>query len=139
MIGFASERRQIGWIVVGVVVAVSAVIAGGTLSIEYFMSGFGACKTLVRTSIPSPDGSKSIVIFGKECGATVGLNTQASIAPAGGSFSPEKYPAFFVVSGTPELIATWLGDSAVAISLVPGGGKVFRNEPSVGGVKIEYR
>jgi hypothetical protein len=32
-------------------------------------------------------------------GATVPFNTQASIAPADGSFSPEKNPAFFVFSG----------------------------------------
>jgi hypothetical protein len=104
MIGFASERRQIGWIVVGVVVAVSAVIAGGTLSIEYFMSGFGACKTLVRTSIPSPDGSKSIVIFGKECGATVGLNTQASIAPAGVLFLLRNIPLSLLFPAPPSLL-----------------------------------
>lgn len=36
----------------------------------------------VHNSIPSPNGDKSLVIFGKECGATVEFNTQASIAPA---------------------------------------------------------
>jgi hypothetical protein len=98
---------------------------------------FGECKTVVRNSIPSPDGSKSIVIFGKECGATVGFNTQASIAPADGSFSPDKNPAFFVVSGEHVVLARWLGDSAVEIALQEGG-KVFRNEQRVGDIKVVY-
>jgi len=81
------------------------VIAGGALFVDSFMSGFGACKIVVPNSIPFPDGKKSLVIFRKECGATVGLNTQASIAPAGNSFSPEKNPAFFASPGEDAVAA----------------------------------
>jgi hypothetical protein len=131
------KRRRIWWIIIPVG-AVCAVIAGGAIYIAYFMSGFDACETVVRSWIPSPDGSKSIVIFGKECGATVGFNTQASIAPAGDSFSLEKNPAFFAISGEPVVIAKWLGDNAVEIALIPGGSKVFRSERRVGDIKIAY-
>jgi hypothetical protein len=102
------------------------VIAGGALCIAYFMSGFGECKLIVRSSVPSPNGKKSLVIFGKECGAAVGFNTQASIAPAGSSFSAQKNPAFFVVSGLHVGMARWLGDDAIEIALIPGGDRVFR-------------
>jgi hypothetical protein len=130
------KRRRIWWVIIPVV-AVCAMIAGGVLYIWHVMSIFGECETIVHSSIPSPDGSKSLVIFGKECGATVGFNTQASIAPAGGAFSPDKDPAFFAVSGKHDVLAKWLGDGAVEI-IVPGGGRVSRNEQRVGNIKIVY-
>jgi hypothetical protein len=133
---FLLKRRRIWWIAIPAV-AVCAVTASGALLISYIGSIFGECKTAVRSSIPSPDGTKSIVIFEKECGATGGFNTQASIAPAGASFSAERYPAFFVISGEQVVTAKWLGISAVEIAVIPGG-KVFRNEQSVGDVKIVY-
>jgi hypothetical protein len=132
------KRRRIRWIIIPVI-GVCAVIAGSALYVGNFMSGFGECKTVVRSSIPSPDGSKSIVIFGKECGATVGFNTQASITPAGDSFSSERNPAFFVISGLHAVMARWLGDDAIEIALIPGGDKVFRSEPTVGDVKVVYK
>ncbi|QWG16970.1 hypothetical protein KMZ68_18550 [Bradyrhizobium sediminis] len=132
------KMRRIWWIIFPVV-ALCAAIAGGALYVGNFVSGFGACKTVVRSSIPSPDESKSIVIFGKECGATVGFNTQASITPAGGSFSSEKYPAFFAMSGLQAVMARWLGDDAIEIALIPGGGQVLKSEQRVGDIKVIYR
>ena len=137
MMQVALRTQRMWWIVP--LVTVCAVIAGGALYIEYVMSGFGACKTVVRSSMPSPNGDKSLVIFGKECGTAVGFNTQASIAPTGGSFSPEKNPAFFIASGEQTIMARWLGDGAVEIiGLIPGGGKVYKREQSVGDIKIAY-
>jgi hypothetical protein len=133
---FAS--RHIWWIVIPVV-TVCAVIAVAALNIAYFMDGFGACKTVVRNSMPSPDGTKSIVIFGKECGATVGFNTQVSIAPSGGSFSQEKSPAFFAISGEHSIMAKWLGDSTVEISSIPEGERVLKSEQRVGEIRITYK
>jgi hypothetical protein len=113
------KKRLISWIIIPVVV-IGAVIAGGALSIEYFMGSFGACKTIIHSSIPSPGGSKSIVVFEKECGATVGFNTQVSIAPAQGAFSAERSPPFYVVSGPQEVLARWLGGEAAEVNIVPG-------------------
>jgi hypothetical protein len=115
-----------------------AMIVGGAVYVDYFVNDFGECKIVVRGSIPSPDGSKSIVIFGKECGATVGFSTQASIAPARSSFSLEKNPAFFVISDRADVMVRWLGDNAVQV-VVPKGVKVFRSEQSVGNVTVEYK
>src|ERR1700732_3680011 len=131
------ERRRISWIAISVA-AVCAMVAAA-LNIEYFMNSLGACKPVVRSSVPSPDGTKSIVIFGKECGATVGFNTQASIAPIGSSFSTEKSPAFFAISGVHVVIAKWLGDSTVEISSIPKGERVFKSEPRVGDIKVAYK
>ena len=135
---FVLKTRRIWWIIP--LITVCALIVGGALYIEYVMNGFGECKTVVHNSIPSPNGDKSLVIFGKECGATVEFNTQASIAPASDSFSPEKNPAFFAISGEHIVTARWLGDGAVEIGgLIPGGGKVYKSEQSVGGIRVVYR
>ena len=138
MMQVALRTQRMWWIVP--LVTVCAVIAGGALYIEYVMSGFGACKTVVRSSMPSPNGDKSLVIFGKECGTAVGFNTQASIAPASGSFSPEKSPAFFAISDEHVVTAKWLGADTVEIrGVIPGGAKVYNSEQSVGGITVVYR
>ena len=132
------KMRRIWWIIIPVV-ALCATIAGVALYVESFMSGFGECKTDIRRTISSPNGKKSLVIFGKECGATVGFNTQMSIASAGGPFSPEKNPAFFVTSGLHVVMASWLGDGAVEIAVIPGGDEIFKREQNVGDVKVVYK
>ena len=131
------KRRFIWWIII-LIAAVCAGIAGGALYARYVGGILGECKLDVRHSIPSPDGKKSLVIFGKECGATVGFNTQISVAPTGDPFSPEENPAFYATSGLHEVMAKWIGDSAVEIALIPGGGQVFRSEQSVGDIKVIY-
>ena len=132
------KSRQIWWILIPVA-ALSALIACGALFVDSFMSSFGACKTIVRDSIASPDGKRSVVIFGKECGATVGFSTQASIAPTGSAFSTEKNPAFFALSGEHVIVAKWLGDSAVEISAIPGKERVFKSAQRVGDVEVVYK
>jgi hypothetical protein len=122
------------WII-PLLAACAAVAIGGAL---YLASTFDPCQTVVRELIPSPDGSNSIVVFGRECGATVGFNTQVSIAPTGSSFSSDKYPAFFVVSGLQDVVARWLGQRAVEIAVIPGAEKVYRREERVGDIRIIY-
>jgi len=104
----------------------------------YLASAFDPCQTVMRKSIPSPDGSNSIVVFGREYGAMVGFNTQVSIAPTGRSFSADKYPAFFVVSGVQAVMARWLEERAVEITIIPGAEKVFRREQRAGDFRIIY-
>lgn len=120
------------------VAVMCTVIAGGALHFWYAASIFGDCKTVVRSSIPSPNGDKAIVIFRKNCGAKVPYNTQASIAPTAGTFSPERTPAFFAVSGEHVVMSRWLGESGVEIALIPGGGQVFKREQSVGNITVVY-
>jgi hypothetical protein len=119
-----------------------AAIVGGPLYLDLgypFMSAFGECATVIRGSTPSPDRSKVVVVFRRNCGATVPFNTQASMAPAGDAFSPDRSPAFFVVAGTPEVIVSWLGEAAVEIAMIPGADRIFKSKQSVAGVKVLYK
>jgi hypothetical protein len=131
---FALESR-LPWRIIILV----AVIAGGALSVVYTGGLFGACKTVVLDTIPSPDGSRSIVVFRKQCAAAVPYSTQASVAPAGAAFSAEKIPAFFVVAGTPAVSANWRANNKVEMAVTSGGGKVFRSQQSVGDIEVAYK
>jgi hypothetical protein len=111
---FAFESR-LPWRIVFLV----AVIAGGALSVAYTGGLFGSCKTVVLDTIPSPDGSRSIVIFRKQCAAAVPYSTQASVAPAGVAFSAERIPAFFIVAGTPAISVNWLANNKVEMAVTP--------------------
>ena len=119
------------------IIVLVAVIAGGALSVAYTGNLFGACKTVVLETIPSPNGNRSVVVFRKQCAAAVPGSTQASIAPSDIAFSAKKIPAF-IVAGTPAVTANWRGNNAVEISAVPNGGKVFRSQQSVGEIEIAY-
>jgi hypothetical protein len=126
------------WVLWSIAIA-AAVIGGGILSVDYTMSRFGACSNAVLNTTASPDGSSVIVIFRKECNATVPYSIQASLAPAALASPAEKVPPFFVIAGTPTITADWHGNRAVEIAAVPAGGKIFRNQQSVGDIRIEYK
>jgi hypothetical protein len=116
-----------------------AVMGGGLLSVYYAFNSFGACKNAVLNTLASPDGSKVVVIFRKECNATVPYSMQASLAPANLASPAEKVPPFFVVKGTATVMAAWRGNHTINIAVVPAGSTVFRSQESVGDIKIEYK
>jgi hypothetical protein len=134
MIKSVLKRRVLWWVAIA-----AAVIGGGVLSVGYTLNRFGACDNAVLNTIASPDGSKVIVIFRKQCNATVPDSTQASLASAALGSPAEKVPPFFVIAGTPTITADWRGDRSVEIAVIPAGGKIFRNQASVGDIKIEYK
>jgi hypothetical protein len=135
---FSFKPRHIWYVLGGGAVAVLLVTAGLLVSIWFVMEGFGACKSIVLNAIPSPDKKKSVVIFRKECNATVPDSTQASIVSAKGPFAPEQASSFLSVRGNQDVIVTWSGEHVVRIGLIPGGDTVYKRDPNVGDVKIEY-
>ena len=139
MEGFALKRRYIWWILATFLVASCIVVASGTLYVWYASSILGECQNVVLNSIPSPDGEKSVVIFRKECGATVSDTSHASIAAAGAPFSAEGNPAFLSLANSPDILAWWRGNRVVEIALIPGGVREIRREQSVGDIRIEYK
>jgi len=124
---------------VGVIIVALFVLIGGVfLYLDSAFSKFGECRILRLTSIPSPDGSKSVITFRKECGTTVPDSTHASIASTSASFSPAETPPFVSVRGDQDILAVWSGEQAVRIGLIPGSDKFYKRERSVGNIRIEY-
>ena len=99
---------------------------------------FSECDVVVHSSTQSPDAERSAVVFGTECNATVGFNTQVSIAPAGRPFSRDKNPSFLSLAGEHDLAVSWVSDKLIEID-IPEGAKVYRNESSVDGIAVVYK
>jgi len=129
---------RIGRAVAVVMAALVVLIAGGFIYFDHEISKFGECRIVRLRSIPSPHGNRSVVIFRKECGATVSDSTHASIVSAEISFWPEKTPPFLSVEGDQDILATWGGERAIKIGLIPGTNGIYKRELSVGDVRIEY-
>jgi hypothetical protein len=103
----------------------------------YWLASFDICDTVIERQIPAPDNRYKLVIFKRDCGATVDFNTQVSLMPRDRSFSFDKYPAFFSIAGQHELNVRWLSSNRIRL-VIPSGDRVYRQERSVGFVSIVY-
>lgn len=94
------------------------------------------CVNEVHQELVSPDGIKKIVVFSRNCGATTGINTQASVLGKSDKLPDEAGNAFVVDKGSAKV--SWKKDGGILVVIEPGA-RVFKKEPSVGGISIEYR
>jgi hypothetical protein len=105
------------------------------------------CGNEIVESLTSPDGSKKVVIFQRDCGATTGFSTQASLLLAnevlrnngGNVFSSDTNhgTAPSGKGGGPALQVRWLGTEAVSISYHPAT-RISKAQPEVSGVQFKY-
>lgn len=94
------------------------------------------CVNEVGEVLESPDGTKKIVVFSRNCGATTGFNTQASIVEAKQKLPDASGNAFVVDKGAVKL--SWKKDGGVLV-VFDRGVRMFKQESAVSGVAIEYR
>ncbi|RZM99237.1 hypothetical protein CWO91_36210 [Bradyrhizobium genosp. SA-3] len=132
-----SRRRWIGIVVAALAVPVAAGFFFVVI-IDNVMSGFGACRVSRQRAFASPSGSQLVVVVWKECGATVPDSTQASIVTRGRTFSPESTPTFFSVRGHLDVVVAWSSERAVRIGFIPGPDQVYKRDPRVGDIAINY-
>jgi hypothetical protein len=120
-----------------------AIIGAGAVAfvvgvLTYAIYAFDPCETVVYRSVPSPDGKRMIVVFERKCGATVGFNTQASLASTFSAFSQRRSPSFFAMNGRHEIVVEWKDDKTVTMS-VPWRDKIYRKDARANDVSVEYR
>lgn len=130
--------HRVGGLVFYTTIAVVALAVTFAVMMYQWADQFGAVDVVVHRSIPSPDGRMSAIVYGVEGNATVGFNTQVSIAPADRPFSRDKNPSFLALAGQHDLAVSWVSDKLIEID-IPENVKVYRNEPSVSGVTIDYK
>jgi len=94
------------------------------------------CINEVREELVSPDGTKKVVVFTRNCGATTGPNTQASILDKTERLPDEAGTAFIIDKGGAKVF--WKKDGGILV-ILDSTARVFKKEPSVRGVAIEYR
>ena len=118
-----------------------AVVAGAAgCLIVYLAYVFDPCDVAIRRWTRSPDGSLLVVVFEKECGATVAFNTQVSLAPANTAFRPNKSPPFLILPGkhADDIVLHRSAAKTLEVTL-PQGEQVFRREARVDAIAIESR
>lgn len=101
----------------------------------------------VLAEYPSPREKHRVVVFQRDCGATTGFSTQASILKVdeplknvgGNVFTSDTNhgAAPSGPGGGPALFVTWLGENSVAFSYHPNT-RVFRMEPEMDGAQVTY-
>jgi hypothetical protein len=120
------------------VAVIAALVVGGAFFRDDILEYSGiACATTIKRAVPSPDATRTAVIFERECGATTPFNTQVSLVPKGQSFSPRRYPSFLSIGGQHALAIRWVGERALEVDL-PKTDRVFRNETTVDDVSVAY-
>ena len=125
-------------LVAAAVVLLLGSFLSGFLYLDYIFDKFGECRVLRLTAVSSPDGSKSVVTYRKECGATVAYSTHAALVAAGLSSLTETAPPFLSVRGIQDIQATWIGQQTVRVGLIPGTNTFYKRDQSVGDIRIEY-
>jgi hypothetical protein len=94
------------------------------------------CSNEVSRVLMSPDGSKKLVVFSRDCGATTGFNTQLSLLGAGDGLPDES--GNVLVADQVDLKVAWESDQRVAVSL-RSSVQVYKKKTEFGGVSFGYR
>jgi hypothetical protein len=90
----------------------------------------------VSEELTSPDKTKRAVLFCRDAGATTGFNTQLSILSAEEKLPNEPGNALILDHGSARV--AWKTDGGLLVTL-DRGSRVFKREPQVRGVSLEYR
>ena len=115
-----------------------ALLFMGLAACVYFVSTFDICETRIAADKASPDGKLRLVLFHRDCGATVGFNSQVSLVPAGAAFSFDAHPAFVSVSGDAGLEAHWAANGTISV-LLPKTERIYHKDLRASGILVVYQ
>jgi len=106
------------------------------------------CGNELLAQYPSPNGLEELVVFQRDCGATTGFSTQASLLSAGKALRNEPGNVFVADTdqgaaptgpgGGPELQASWQDAHTIVLSYHPLV-RISKAEVQVGSVHVHYR
>jgi hypothetical protein len=95
------------------------------------------CSNAIISESPSPDGKRKVVLFSRECGATVPSNTQAMIMAHDEKLSPDATGNTFILDqGT--VTASWKDDGHIIVTFGQTA-RFYKQESSAQGIAIEYQ
>ena len=93
------------------------------------------CSNTMLSAQDSPDDSRSLVVFARDCGSA-GLNTQAVIMPTGGTLEGDA-TGFLAIEGRHDLVARWDAYGNLEITLPPNA-QIVQQQDEAAGVSILY-
>ncbi|TBR17307.1 MAG: hypothetical protein EPO57_09325 [Chitinophagaceae bacterium] len=137
--------RPIGRIALWLGVSFVALSIIGAISLWFFLPDL--CANGLISELSSPDGGKRLVVFQRDCGATTGFSTQASVLPSSTPL-PNKGGNLYVSDtnhgaapsgpgGGPNLKVTWISNQSVVLTHHPNV-RVLKSEAEVDGVRASY-
>lgn len=107
-------------------------------SAVFYCSEPDLCKNEIIAEYPSPDAAHKVVVFSRDCGATTGYSTHASILEKGQPLTNQGGNAFITeVAGKSSISASWRSNASVVL-LYHRTDRVFRMESEVHGVRVTY-
>ena len=125
--------------------AIAALVVAAVVGLWVYLPPM--CGNGLVRSVPSPDGAKKIVVFERDCGATTGFSTHASVLPVGETLPNDSGNTFIsdtnhgaapsARGGGPKLDVVWRGSNAAEISYHPAV-RVFKAEAKAAGVGFTY-
>ena len=130
------------WIGCGCIVMLAAAYA-------LFVSRFadGMCGNEVLTEVLSPDSQKRAVVFQRDCGATTGFSTQASVLRIGKSLPNDGGNIFIADTnhgavpygpgGGPYVAVFWEGTDELVVRY-RAGSRIFKAEQSLGDTHVRF-
>lgn len=123
----------------------AVVIVISTLAMSSLFGGMCANDVLKETI--SPDGKKRVIVFQRNCGATTGFSTQASVLSVSRSLPNDGGNVFSADTnhgtapsgpgGGPELEASWVSSNELVLEHHPQA-RVFKAEPSIGDTHVRF-
>jgi hypothetical protein len=109
---------------------------GLVVSLIFLVGCSDMCGNEQSTNALSPKGSKRVVVFTRDCGATTSGSTQVSVLKATETLSNDAGNTLILGDKVPLRI-TWKSESEVVIGGVAGS-TPFKQERTVSGVTITY-
>ena len=112
---------------------IPAALVGGVL---WWLTGLvPECSNSPVSQLESPDKTRSLVVFTRDCGHA-GLNTQAAILPAGGTLDADA-SGFLALEGRHAPSVRWDAYGNLEVT-IPEGAAVVQQQPRAGGISIIY-
>ena len=120
-------------------------LAIGIGTLAYLFSSM--CVNEPIAEVASPDSGAKLVVFQRDCGATTGFSTQASLLkpgmrlPSGGGnlfvADTDRGAAPSGPGGGPELRARWDGPKRLSLQH-HAKARVFKAEQHLNGIEVQY-
>ena len=94
------------------------------------------CSNERSAEVVSPDGTKKVVLFSRNCGATTGFNTQGTVLDRTEALPDREGSAFIIDQGTAKV--SWADNTKILV-ILESNARVLKKELSDHGISIEYQ
>lgn len=99
--------------------------------------GAGVCGNEEVSHSVSPDGTKIVIVFVRDCGVLGDESTEALLVDRNRQLNHLDTGNVFVTDERDDVTVEWQSPTKVRLSY-PQSARIMKTQPKVGGVSIEY-